>query len=80
MAVLRTPDTVFSRLLGGAYGCSHRVASREMGLIGQDAFIVLDEAHISEANIGVLDFVAKRYSLNKAVLVDDYVGDVTPGR
>lgn len=57
--ILCTPDMVFSRLLGGAYGCSARIASREMGLVGQDAFIVLDEAHISEANIGVLDFVSK---------------------
>lgn len=57
--ILCTPDMVFSRLLGGAYGCSSRVASREMGLVGQDAFIVLDEAHISEANVKVLDFVSK---------------------
>jgi CRISPR-associated endonuclease/helicase Cas3 len=57
--ILCTPDMVFSRLLGGAYGCSSRVASREMGLVGQDAFIILDEAHISEANIKVLDFVSK---------------------
>ena len=57
--ILCTPDMVFSRLLGGGYGCSSRVASREMGLVGQDAFIVLDEAHISEANIKVLDFVSK---------------------
>jgi CRISPR-associated helicase Cas3 len=57
--ILCTPDMVFSRLLGGAYGCSPRVASREMGLVGQDAFIVLDEAHISEGNIKVLDFVSK---------------------
>src|SRR5260370_383557 len=50
---------VFSRLLGGAYGCSPRMASCEMGLVGQDSFIVLDEAHISEVKIKVLDFVAK---------------------
>ena len=57
--ILCTPDMVFSRLLGGAYGCSPRVASREMGLVGQDTFIVLDEAHISEGNIRVLDFVSR---------------------
>jgi len=57
--ILCTPDMVFSRLLGGAYGSTPRVASREMGLVGQDAFIVLDEAHISEGNINVLDFVSK---------------------
>lgn len=57
--ILCTPDMAFSRLIGGAYGCSTRVASREMGLVGQDSFVVLDEAHISEANIRVLDFVAK---------------------
>ncbi len=57
--ILCTPDMVFSRLLGGAYGCSPRVASREMGLVGQDSFIVLDEAHISEANIKVLEFVSR---------------------
>lgn len=57
--ILCTPDMVFSRLLGGAYGCSPRVASREMGLVGQDAYIVLDEAHISEGNIKVLDFVSQ---------------------
>ena len=57
--ILCTPDMVFSRLLGGAYGDSPRVASREMGLVGQDAFIVLDEAHISEAALEVLGFVEK---------------------
>lgn len=57
--IVCTPDMVFSRLLGGAYGCSPRVASREMGLVGQDAYIVLDEAHISEANIKVLDFISQ---------------------
>jgi len=57
--VLCTPDMVFSRLLGGAYACGPRQASREMGLVGQDSFVVLDEAHISEANIKVLEFVSK---------------------
>jgi CRISPR-associated endonuclease/helicase Cas3 len=57
--ILCTPDMFFSRLLGGAYGCSTRVGSREMGLVGQDSFIVLDEAHISEANIKVLEFVSR---------------------
>jgi CRISPR-associated endonuclease/helicase Cas3 len=57
--ILCTPDMLFSRLLGGAYGTSYKVASREMGLVGQDAFVVLDEAHISEANVRVLDFVSK---------------------
>ncbi|HKV79933.1 MAG TPA: type I-U CRISPR-associated helicase/endonuclease Cas3 [Candidatus Sulfotelmatobacter sp.] len=57
--ILCTPDMIFSRLLGGAYGCSHRLASREMGLVGQDTFIVLDEAHISEANVNVLEFVSQ---------------------
>src|SRR5947209_7273678 len=33
---------VFSRLLFSAYGCSHRIASREAGLVGQDSYIVLD--------------------------------------
>jgi len=55
--ILCTPDMIFSRLLGGAYACGPRQASREMGLVGQDSFIVLDEAHISEANIKVLEFV-----------------------
>jgi len=57
--ILCTPDMLFSRLLGASYGTSYKLASREMGLVGQDAFIVLDEAHISEANVKVLDFVSK---------------------
>jgi CRISPR-associated endonuclease/helicase Cas3 len=59
--VLCTPDMVLSRLLFSAYGCSPRVASREAGLVGQDAWIVLDEAHISDAGRQTLEYV-KQYN------------------
>ena len=55
--VLCTPDMVFSRLLWHAYAASPRVASREAGLVGQDAYIVLDEAHLSDAARRVLETV-----------------------
>jgi len=55
--VLCTPDMVLSRLLFSAYGCSPRVASREAGLVGHDAWIVLDEAHLSDAGRKTLEFV-----------------------
>jgi len=55
--VLCTPDMALSRLLFSAYGCSPRVASREAGLVGHDAWIVLDEAHLSDAGRKTLEFV-----------------------
>jgi len=55
--VLCTPDMVLSRLLFSAYACSRRVASREAGLVGHDAWIVLDEAHISDAGRRTLEYV-----------------------
>lgn len=55
--VLCTPDMVFSRLLWHAYAASPRLASREAGLVGQDAYIVLDEAHLSDAARRVLETV-----------------------
>jgi CRISPR-associated endonuclease/helicase Cas3 len=57
--VVCTPDMLFSRLLFSAYGCSHRVTSREAGLVGQDAYLVLDEAHMSPAAANVLRFVSE---------------------
>ena len=57
---LCTPDMVLSRLLFGAYGCSHRVVSREAGLVGHDAWIVLDEAHITDAGRRTLDYVKQQ--------------------
>ena len=56
--VLCTPDMLLSRLLFSAYATSHRVASREAGLVGQDSYIVLDEAHISPAAVNVLKFAS----------------------
>jgi CRISPR-associated endonuclease/helicase Cas3 len=58
--VLCTPDMCLSRLLFSAYGCSPRVASREAGLVGHDAWVVLDEAHLSDAGRRTLEFVRKR--------------------
>src|ERR1700737_4825402 len=57
--VLCTPDMCLSRLLFSAYGCSPRVASREAGLVGHDAWVVLDEAHLSDAGRRTLEFVRK---------------------
>jgi len=57
--VLCTPDMVFSRLLWHAYAASPRVASREAGLVGQDAYIVLDESHLSDAARRVLGSVSQ---------------------
>ena len=55
--VLCTTDMALSRLLFSAYGCSPRVASREAGLVGHDAWVALDEAHLSEAGRKTLEFV-----------------------
>ena len=43
-----TIDQLGSRLLFRAYGSSHWVTPLHAGLAGQDALIVLDEAHLSE--------------------------------
>lgn len=58
--VLCTPDMLLSRLLFAGYGCARGVMSREAGLVGHDAWLVLDEAHLSDAARNVLEFVAQR--------------------
>jgi CRISPR-associated endonuclease/helicase Cas3 len=58
--VLCTPDMLLSRLLFAGFGCAHGVMSREAGLAGHDAWLVLDEAHLSDAARNVLEFVGQR--------------------
>lgn len=58
--VLCTPDMLLSRLLFAGYGCALGVRSREAGLAGHDAWLVLDEAHLSDAARNVLQFVGER--------------------
>lgn len=56
-----TIDQLGSRLLFRAYGSSHWVAPMHAGLVGQDALIVLDEAHLSEAFMATLNTVERQH-------------------
>jgi CRISPR-associated endonuclease/helicase Cas3 len=47
--IIGTVDMIGSRLLFSAYGVSRRMRPFHAGLIGQDALIVHDEAHLSPA-------------------------------
>lgn len=55
-----TIDQLGSRLLFRAYGSSHWVAPIHAGLVGQDALIVLDEAHLSEPFTATLESLQRQ--------------------
>jgi CRISPR-associated endonuclease/helicase Cas3 len=58
-----TPDMWGSRLLGRGYGSSSTAWPREMGLLGVDAVVVVDEAHLNRQLITTARRVARLQAL-----------------
>jgi CRISPR-associated endonuclease/helicase Cas3 len=58
-----TPDMWGSRLLGRGYGSSSTAWPREMGLLGIDAVVVIDEAHLNKQLITTARSVARLQAL-----------------
>lgn len=56
--IVGTVDMIGSRLLFEGYGVSRKSRPYHAGLLGIDAFIVLDEAHLSQPFLGLLRSVA----------------------
>ena len=54
-----TVDMVGSRLLFAGYGSGRSRRAMDAGLLGQDALVLLDEAHLSPAMAGLLDSIAQ---------------------
>ena len=56
--VVGTVDMVGSRLLFAGYGTGRSRRAMDAGLLGHDALVLLDEAHLSPAMAGLLDAIA----------------------
>ena len=56
--VVGTVDMVGSRLLFAGYGSGRSRRAMDAGLLGHDALVLLDEAHLSPAMAGLLDAIA----------------------
>ena len=54
-----TVDLVGSRLLFAGYGSGRSRRAMDAGLLGHDALVLLDEAHLAPAMAGLLDSVAR---------------------
>ena len=57
--VVGTVDMVGSRLLFAGYGSGRSRRAMDAGLVGHDALVVLDEAHLSPAMAELLDSIAR---------------------
>ena len=57
--IVGTVDMIGSRLLFSGYGVSRRRRAREAGLLGVDALLVNDEAHLTPAFARLVEQVAK---------------------
>lgn len=66
--VLGTVDMVGSRLLFGGYGVSRKMRPYHAGLLGADALIVLDEAHLTPAFERLVEQIASGADANGRAL------------
>ena len=57
--VVGTVDMVGSRLLFAGYGSGRSRRAMDAGLLGHDALVLLDEAHLAPAMAGLLDSIAR---------------------
>ena len=57
--VVGTVDMVGSRLLFAGYGSGRSRRAMDAGLLGHDALVVFDEAHLSPAMAELLDSIAR---------------------
>ena len=66
--IVGTVDMIGSRLLFSGYGVSRKMRPFHAGLLGQDALIVHDEAHLSPAFGRLIDQIAKMQARDQRAL------------
>ncbi|MDT7838348.1 type I-G CRISPR-associated helicase/endonuclease Cas3g [Aquabacterium sp. OR-4] len=66
--VIGTVDMIGSRLLFSGYGVSRKMRPYQAGLLGSDAWLVLDEAHLVPPFERLLDRIASRDDANGRTL------------
>jgi len=77
--IIGTVDMIGSRLLFSGYGVSSKMRPFQAGLLGVDALIVLDEAHLSAPFERLLEQIASGVdAAGRSLRLDPTLGDVVP--